>query len=129
MESWECELAQEFKGRDNPKRLGAILGQVISIDPFKISIQSGKFFIDKTNGYICNQILERSTTFKNYDASMSGNISVSCPGGPGGGYTGSIQANGKVHLDEVWKPGDYVMVVPDEAEQHFFIVDIVRGVS
>ena len=27
------------------------------------------------------------------------------------------------------KVGDYVMVVPDESGQHFFIVDILRGVS
>lgn len=36
---------------------------------------------------------------------------------------------GKIHLHEVWKIGDMVMVQPDESGQHFFIVDIVKGVE
>ena len=82
--------------------------------------------------YICNQILERETTFRDYVAnqSQSGNISVSCTHS-GGSYSanGDIEASGRVHLNEVWKVGEYVMVVPDQSEQHFFIVDILRGVS
>lgn len=129
MEDWEYRLAKEFKARDNPKRLGAILGKVISTSPVKIAIQNGKFFIGPDNIYICNQILERSTTFNNFTANMSGTIKVKCSGGSGGSYTGDIKADGSVHLNEVWKAGDLVMVVPDESGQHFFIVDIVKGVS
>ena len=129
VKNWEYELAKEFKTRDNPKRLGAILGKVISTSPVKIAIQDGKFFIGPYNVYVCNQILERSTTFNNYSADMSGTINVKCRGGSGGSYTGDIKADGSVHLNEVWKAGDFVMVVPDESGQHFFIVDIVKGVS
>ena len=133
-EGWEYELAGQFKQRDNPNptKLGACIGRVESLSPVVISIQSGKFMLKQDQIYICNQILERETTFRDYVASQtqSGNISVSCEHG-GGSYSadGSITASGRVHLNEVWKVGDYVMVVPDESEQHFFIVDIIKGVS
>lgn len=129
MENWEYSLAGELKKRDNPKPLGAILGQVVSLSPVVISIQSGKFMLHEDQIYICNQILERETSFRDYVAnqSQSGQISVSCSAG-GGSYSadGDIEASGRVHLNEVWKEGSYVMVVPDESGQHFFIVDIVK---
>lgn len=132
METWEYELAGAFKKRDNPKLLGACIGKVESLNPVTISIQSGRFVLRAEQLYICNQILERETTFRDYIAehSQSGKISVSCREG-GGSYSanGDITANGRVHLNEVWKVGDYVMVVPDVSQQHFFIVDILRGVS
>ena len=132
MENWEYKLAELFKDRDNPKPLGACIGKVESLSPVIISIQNGKFMLRQEQIYICNQILERETTFRDYVAnqSQSGSISVSCREG-GGSYSasGDIEANGRVHLNEVWKVGDYVMVVPDQSEQHFFIVDILRGVS
>ena len=130
MESWEYKLAQEFKSRDNPKPLGACIGKVESLNPVCISIQSGQFMLRTDQIYICNQILERETTFKDYIANntQSGNMKYH---GHSGSYSasGDIEANGRVHLDEVWKVGDFVMVVPDERGQFFFIVDIIRGVS
>lgn len=131
-ENWEFKLAGLFKERNNPKPLGACIGKVESLSPVIISIQNGKFMLRQEQIYICNQILERETTFRDYVAtqSQSGSISVSCkPGGGSYSANGDIEANGRVHLNEVWKVGDYVMVVPDASEQHFFIVDIVRGVS
>lgn len=131
-ENWEFKFASLFKDRDNPKPLGACIGKVESLSPVIISIQNGKFMLRQEQIYICNQILERETTFRDYVAtqSQSGSISVSCEHG-GGSYSanGDIEASGRVHLNEVWKVGDYVMVVPDQSEQHFFIVDILRGVS
>ena len=97
-----------------------------------ISIQSGKFMLQADQIYICNQILERKSDFVDFDADdeQSGEITISgvCTKK---NYTaeGNIKCKGKVHLLEVWKVGDYVMVVPDESGQHFFIVDILRGVS
>lgn len=130
-EGWEYELAGQFKQRDNPNptKLGACIGKVESLSPVVISIQSGKFMLQQDQIYICNQILERETTFR--DCSQSGATSVgTCTHGYShSGASWSAESTGKVHLDEVWKVGDYVMVVPDESEQHFFIVDILRGVS
>ena len=132
MEGWEYKLAGEFKNRDNPKPLGACIGKVESLEPVIISIQSGKFMLRANQIYICNQILERKTDFKDYvaDHDQSGKITISgvCSNKD---YSaeGDIECKGRVHLLEVWKVGDYVMVVPDESGQHFFIVDILRGVS
>ncbi len=42
-------------------------------------------------------------------------------------YTSS--STGSITLDAVIKAGDLVMVVPDESEQHFFIVDVVRKLA
>ena len=123
MDSWEVNFAKELKKRDNRPKMGAMLGKVISVEPVKISIQDGRFFVTKENGYICNQLLERMSS---YQLSENGSIYVSCKHG-GGSY--SLNGAGNVHLDAVWKVGDYVMVVPDESEQHFFIVDIVKGVT
>lgn len=131
MQNWEITLAELFKSRDNPKPLGAILGKIVSLEPLKISIQDGKFFLDSSNCYICNQLLERLSDFDlTAEQSQSGNISVSCEHG-GGSYdaSGDISETGRVHLYEVWKTGDLVMVVPDNSGQHFFIVDIVKGVK
>lgn len=131
-ENWEYKIAGLLKARDNPKPLGACIGKVESLSPVVISIQDGRYLLRQNQIYICNQILERETTFRDYIASQSqsGSISVSCEHG-GGSYSasGDITASGRVHLNEVWKVGDYVMVVPDQSEQHFFIVDILRGVS
>ena len=131
MESWEYKLAGEFKSRDNPKPLGACIGKVESLDPVISSIQSGKFMLQQNQIYICNQILERKSNFKDYSASQEQSGKLNCGHHQDASYTaeGHIDANGSTHLLEVWQVGDYVMVVPDESGQHFFIVDILRGVS
>lgn len=128
-ESWEYKLAGEFKSRDNPKPLGACIGKVESLSPVIISIQSGKFMLRASQIYICNQILERKSNFKDLSADQEQDGTIH--GAANGQYTteGHIDAKGTIHLLEVWKVGDYVMVVPDESGQHFFIVDILRGVS
>lgn len=132
-DSWEYELAEEFTKRNNSIPLGPCIGIVEALKPeVIISIQNSEYKLYSDQIYICNQILERETTFRDLYANQtqSGDISVSCKCG-GGSYNadGDIVAQGRVHLDEVWKEGDYVMVVPAENGQTFFIVDILRGVS
>ena len=130
--AWEYEIAQQFKKRDNPQPLGAVIGKIESLSPLCISIQSGRFMLHAGQLYICNQILERETTFRDYiaDQTQSGSISVSCQHG-GGSYSanGDISAHGRVHLDAVWQEGDFVLVLPDESGQHYFIIDILRKVA
>lgn len=133
-ESWEYTLAKEFQKRDNPTNtpLGAVMGTVLSTSPPKISIQNGAFIIDSDKLYICNQILERETTYKNHTGQYneSGNASISChPCSGNFTSSGTITSTGKIHLDEVWKVGDLVLVIPSESEQQFFVVDILRKVN
>lgn len=122
MSSWDYELASQFKCRDNPKtKMGPMLGKIVSISPAVVTIQDGKYTISGDQLYVAYHLLERKSTYSSMH--QSGSISVSCPHG-GGSYTST--STGDIVLDEVWKPGDLVLVIPSESEQQFFIVDVVR---
>lgn len=122
MEEWHGTLAKEFKSRKNPVRIGAVLGQVVSISPWKVKIKDGKFTIDASNGYVCFSLIHHITT---YAYRHSGVIThKGCPAGASTPY--DAQGEGKIVLNELWKVGDKVLVIPDENEQHFFIVDVVK---
>lgn len=123
---WSYELANLLKERENPIKMGVMLGKVESLQPLIISIKSGKYQIQQNRLYVCNQILERRTNYHDNNYSESGDLSLSCSHPCSGSYNASGTAKGSIHLEEVWQVGDLVMVVPDESEQNFFIVDIVR---
>lgn len=122
---WSYELANLLKERENPVKMGVMLGKVESLNPLIISIKNGKYQIQQNRLYVCNQILERRTNYHDNQFSNNGNISISCHPCTGS-YNASGTGTGSIHLEEVWQVGDLVMVVPDESEQNFFIVDIVR---
>lgn len=122
MSSWDYDLAEQFKSRDNPKtKMGAMLGKVVSTNPAVVTIQDGKYTLKGEQLYIAYHLLERKSTYSSMH--QSGSISVSCPHG-GGSYTST--STGDIVLDEVWKAGDLVLVIPSESEQQFFVVDILR---
>lgn len=55
--NWANKLADEFKSRNNPSVLGAILGIVVSPPPnLKISILEGQVYITKV--YVLDAVLE-----------------------------------------------------------------------
>lgn len=122
MSNWEYELASQFKMRDNPTtKMGAMLGKVISTSPPAISIQNGRYTIKGKQLYVAYHLLERKSTYS--QMSQSGNISINCH--PcNGSYT--ADCTGSITLDEVWKAGDLVLVIPSESEQQFFVIDVVR---
>lgn len=123
--TWDYDLASMFRERDNPTtKIGTCLGKVISTSPMTISIQNGKYILKGEMIYVAYHLLQRQSTYS--QMSQSGTISVSCPHS-GGSYTST--STGSITLDAVIKEGDLVMVVPDESEQHFFIVDVVRTLS
>jgi hypothetical protein len=122
MSSWDYDLAEQFKSRDNPKtKMGAMLGKVVSTSPPVVTIQNGRYTIKGEQLYIAYHLLERKSTYSSMK--QSGSITVSCPHG-GGSYTST--STGDIVLDEVWKAGDLVLVIPSESEQQFFVVDVVR---
>lgn len=125
MSSWDYDLAEQFKSRDNPKtKMGAILGKVVSTSPPVVTIQNGRYTIKGEQLYVAYHLLERKSTYSSMN--QSGSITVSCPHG-GGSYTSS--STGDIVLDEVWKAGDLVLVIPSESEQQFFVVDVVRPIK
>lgn len=119
---WDYALAEQFKIRDNPTtRMGAMLGKVVSTSPPVVTIQNGQYTIKGEQLYIAYHLLERKSTYSSMN--QSGNISINCH--PcNGSYTASC--TGDIQLEEVWKAGDLVLVIPDERENHFFVVDVVR---
>lgn len=127
--NWAYNLASEFKARDNDTtKIGPCLGKVVSISPAIISIQNGKYMIQGDQLYVSYHLLERQTTYRELVGSMNGSINIDCH--PcGGSYQGSITSSGHIHLDEVWKIGDLVLVVPSESGQQFFVVDVVRPIN
>lgn len=121
-DSWCYDIAELFRERDNPTtKMGAMLGKVVSTSPPVITIQNGRYTIKGEQLYVAYHLLERKSTYSSMN--QSGSISVSCPHG-GGSYTST--STGDIVLDEVWKAGDLVLVIPSESEQQFFVVDVVR---
>lgn len=122
MSSWDFELANQFKQRDNPKtKMGAMLGKVVSTSPPVVTIQDGKYTIKGEQLYIAYHLLERQSNYTSM--SQSGNINIDCHPCKGS-YTASC--SGAITLNEVWKAGDLVLVIPSQSEQQFFVVDVVR---
>ena len=119
---WDYELGGLFRERDNPKtKMGAMLGKVVSTSPPVITIQNGRYTIKGEQLYVAYHLLERKSAYSSMN--QSGSITVSCPHG-GGSYTST--SSGDIQLEEVWKAGDLVLVIPSETEQQFFVVDVVR---
>lgn len=122
MSSWDYELAAQFKSRDNPKtKMGPMIGKVISTSPPVVTIQDGKYTIKGEQLYIAYHLLERKSAYTNM--SQSGNISINCHPCQGS-YTSNCSGN--IQLEEVWKVGDLVLVIPTESEQQFIVVDVIR---
>lgn len=122
---WDYQLAEQFKKRDNPTtKMGAMLGKVISTSPPVVTIQDGKYTIKGEQLYIAYHLLERTSKYSNM--SQSGNIKIDCHPCQGS-YTASCSGN--ITLEEVWKAGDLVLVIPSESEQQFFVVDVVRQIK
>lgn len=127
-EEWEYKLANEFKKRNNPTLLNPCVGTVVKISPFLVSIQDGKYLLDKDNSYICRHILERKSkmTFSSQN-SQNGNIYISGEGSGSYTATGSINVSQQdIELFEVWKAGDHVLVLPDGKNEKFFIIDVLE---
>lgn len=132
MDDWAYRLAKEIKKDRSKPVTGVCIGDVISTSPFLVTIQNGAFILDASNSYVCNQILERNTTYKaKGKMQQEGQLNASCPISSHDGYSATCDYNlqGDIELDAVWKPGDKVLVIPTEDGQTFFIVDIIKGVT
>ena len=65
MSSWDYELANQFKSRDNPKtKMGPMIGKVVSTSPPVVTIQDGKYTIQGEQLYIAYHLLERKSTYR-----------------------------------------------------------------
>lgn len=55
--SWDIELAKELKNRNNKKQLGPQIGEVISINPLRVTILNNRAILDNSNSYICSKLI------------------------------------------------------------------------
>ena len=51
---WDVDLAKELKKRNNKTSSGPLIGNIIAVNPLKISIFDGKVII--SNMYICSRL-------------------------------------------------------------------------
>lgn len=54
--SWDVELAKELKKRNNPSTIGPQIGEVISINPIKVSIYNNRVILTNSNSYRCSKL-------------------------------------------------------------------------
>jgi len=98
------EFAQWLKERNNKERLGTTIGEVVKggID-YRISIMDNQLYLDSNNSTLCNalkdRIEERTIELNN------------------------ITYNAKITYNNVLNIGDTVLIVPDESNQFFYIID------
>ena len=154
--SWDIALAEKFKERDNPSPIGAVLGKILSPLPsISIELLNGYGVIDADKIYLSNAItnrLEIECTMKNFESQGNKSSNCSIEGlntsgagkdsagdvnlmltGHNGNYKGSTSKKdnkdkGKFILQTVFnlKEGMYVLVIPNVAEDKFFVVDVVN---
>lgn len=108
--NYATDLAIEMKKRNNVKRIGNLVGEVLSLSPLKIGILGNEVMLDSTNCFVCNNLkeqIERKATLK-ID-----------------GYT-TGDANGAITFKEILKIGDKVLAISDAEGQYFFIVDKIE---
>lgn len=152
--SWDIALAEKFKERDNPSPIGAVLGKILSPLPnISIELLNGYGVIDADKIYLSNAItnrLEIECTMKDFESQGNKasdctitNLSTEGTGDDSGGdknlslsghigsYTASTakkenKIKGKFILQTVFnlKEGMYVLVIPNVAEDKFFVVDV-----
>ena len=127
--SFDVDFANEFKKRNNEKPNGAILGEVISILPLKISIYEGKVILAEEQCYLCSNLIKEiprkaDLNIKAYSVNVTATDSM-------GDTISSINVNDKSDYDieitfkDILKIGDRVLCLPTIDGQTFFVIDKV----
>ncbi|KGO13374.1 hypothetical protein NZ45_12820 [Clostridium botulinum] len=98
------EFAQWLKDRDNKARLGTTIGEVVrGGQDYKISIMDNQVYLDQSNSKLCNSLKDRTE-----ERIIELN---------------NINYNAKIKYNNVLNIGDTVLIVPDESNQFFYIID------
>nr|DAP33580.1 MAG TPA: Protein of unknown function (DUF2577) [Caudoviricetes sp.] len=128
--SWDIELANELKKKENVVPIGVVEGEIISIAPTRISIKEGKIILEPEQIYVSRGLLT-----KHYKAKGTGKLK--------GNGLGQIKLNNTPYTtDELkWSDvdiefdfdvtyelevGQKVYVIPTTSEQMFFICDVIE---
>jgi len=98
------EFAQWLKKRNNKDRIGSTIGEVVKGGTdYRISIMDNQLYLDPSNSTLCNSLKDRveERTIELNNTSY----------------------NAKITYSNVLKKYDKVLVIANESDQHFFIVD------
>ncbi|MBW9170784.1 DUF2577 domain-containing protein [Clostridium estertheticum] len=101
--SYDIDIAMGLNKRNNIQNIGAVLGNVLSINPLKVSILDNELMIDEDNGYICSNLIE--------DIIETVNING---------------VDTTVTFKKTLKVGDIVLVIADTTDQKYFVIDKVE---
>lgn len=138
-DSWGTEFAGLFKVLEKPENIGVVTGNVVSISPLTIEIMDGNVLINSS----VHDVFVSSNLLGTYGRDMEGSgqiqfsdsdcgvtdLAGACQ--TAGDHTHKIESlnintdynfTGKITHTDTIKVGDFVMVVPDEEEQAFFVV-------
>jgi len=127
--SFDIDFANELRKRNNEKPNGAILGEVISIEPLKISIYEGKVILTNEQCYLCSNLIKEiprkaDLNIKAYSVNVTATDSM-------GDTISSINISDKSDYDieitykDILKIGDKVLCLPTIDGQTFFVIDKV----
>ncbi|HEY5582931.1 MAG TPA: DUF2577 family protein [Ruminiclostridium sp.] len=105
--SWDVELAKQFKQRDNKTPVGAVLGNVISVNPLKIAILGDKVILNNEQCYICSSVVNEYVR----KADIKTN--------------NTVISDSEITYKEILKIADKVLCLPAADGQIFFIIDKV----
>ncbi|WP_462274256.1 DUF2577 family protein [Filifactor alocis] len=127
---WANDIAKELKGRDNPTKIGVIIGEVATTLPnIKIKALDGKMILTKEMLYFTSGMINKE--YKPKISLKNGNATL----------TASTTENYKIEGFDVDKedgtvtlffelnPGDKVLLIPTTDEQSFFVVDKIEQVE
>ncbi|MBY6799551.1 DUF2577 domain-containing protein [Clostridium botulinum] len=97
------EFAQWLKNRENKEKIGTTIGKVEKVGPnYRISIMDNQLYLDKSNSKLCNSLKDR---VEERTVELNG-----------------VTYNAKI-IYNVLNIGDTVLIVPDENNQFFYIID------
>lgn len=108
---YDVILANEFYKRNNKKISEAVKGEVLSVSPLKIGIMQNKVVLENDLIYICSKVAQDILNCNINLNSVADNDSIS--------------TSGTIQIKDLFKKGDYLMCVPTEGGQKYFIIDKV----
>lgn len=138
---WGVEFASLFKNLEQSEKIGAVIGEIVGVDPLVVSILDGEVILNSSihNIYISTNIIESYS--REFDSSGDIVFSDSDCGTTttDGRYAHShtvsslnvntkYSLNGQISMTDGVSVGDLVLVVADESDSVFFIISKLKKV-
>lgn len=134
---WENKLAGHFIDRDNKEYVGTVIGEIVSLKPFKVSILNGVVVLDSSILYVTKTIKEM---IKEYDDIWKKKSKIEIKpykvNATFNGSSGSLEVTEEkkdyeatIKFDNTLKVGDKVLVTSNESNQFYYVVDKLESID